>query len=190
MLFAVLCTCQFFYIRGKNLETITTIICVLAFAYIIHAIDEKYKNLLEKKSRYRCNFAKNVIPFGDQDHMNAVRLQKTNIVLPFPPMIGMSVKEYLNREEKKDESGLEYIDGDNFFSGRITHVVWNGFAQFFDCTVEPHRMSQVNKLPAVLHHHIQEQGWELEPMEWDARKELEAWVAEQKANAVANEARP
>ena len=172
--------------QDKIDQQFITLACVVG--YSTYVIFKKFDET-NKSNKYICFFRMDIYSAkSDGYDRPEVRLKQkaTNIVLPFPPYIGMSVSD--------DFSAIDPLDLDTkdrdfgyFYSGKIEKVHWNNDSKSFDCEVTPlylnnyyTGMSEEKRLGAVIANHEQN-GWKIDGYDPKAEKALEQWKAQEEA---------
>ena len=124
------------------------------------------------KLSYVCVFRKEI--YSDDDRLPVVTLRQKpkNIILSFPPYVGLYVSEGIWKEEEE-----EYI---NFYSGKIEKVEWNNSGNIFTCTVTQHKMMPQDILGEVIDH-CEQNGWIIDGHDPKAKKALEDWRTQRAA---------
>lgn len=113
---------------------------------------------------------------SDEYDLPEVRLKQkaTNIVLPFPPYVGMSVSDDFSPIDPSEWDKKDHEFG-NFYSGQIEKVHWNNVSKSFDCEVTPlylnnyTGMSEEKRLGAVIANREQ-CGWKIDGYDPKAKK--------------------
>jgi hypothetical protein len=123
------------------------------------------------KQSYVCVFRKKIYNVDDDSWPVVTLIQKPkDIILSFPPYIGLSVSDAILHGENKEDQ--EYK---NFYSGKIEKLYWNNFVKIFACEVSPYKMIPQDMLGRVIDHLERHGGWIIDGDNSEAKKALEDW---------------
>jgi len=129
------------------------------------------------KRSYVCVFRKEI--YGvDDDVMPVVTLRQKpkDVILPFPPYVGLSVSDgILHRENREDK---EYTE---FYSGKIEKIYWNNAANIFTCEVASLKIERLDILGGVIDNYERHDGWIIDGHNPEAEKALEEWRTQRAA---------
>jgi len=133
---------------------------LLLIAYRVKQyLEKRFQEL--KGPKYKCFFHMEITieTVDKEQELLTIMLENKDIVLPFVPLLGMSVSDTLNPmpEEMLGTEAANKHDFKSFRSGKIISIEWDNFLRRFTCNVAPLAISEANLEVALIE--LRELGW-------------------------------